>query len=136
MGMPKFVDLCPLIQVYDMLESVLFYSACLGFKVREQSPFETEPYNHFDWALLRRGDVQIMLNTAYDAAERPAARDAARIASHADTMLYFGCKNMKKAYRELRAHGVAVDEPKVVHGLVSMTFTDPDGYGICLQWPQ
>ena len=43
---------------------------------------------------------------------------------------------MQKAYRELRAHGVAVDEPKVVHGLVSMTFTDPDGYGICLQWPE
>lgn len=134
--MPKFVDLCPLIQVYDMLESLLFYSACLGFKLKEQSPMESEPYPHFTWALIKRGDVQLMLNTAYDAHARPAARDEARTIAHADTMFYLGCRNIDKAYRELRAHGVDVNEPVVVHGLKSLTFTDPDGYGICLQWPE
>jgi hypothetical protein len=135
MGMPKFVDLCPLIQVYDMLESVLFYTSCLGFKVKMQAPMLSEPYPHFNWCLLKRGDVELMLNTAYEGAERPATRDLTRHAAHADTTLYFSAKDIDKAYRELRAHKIAVGEPVVSHGMKTIGCSDPDGYAICIQWP-
>ena len=135
MGMPKFVDLCPLIQVYDMLESVLFYTSCLGFTIKKQSPMESDPYPHFNWCLLKRGDVELMLNTAYEGGERPATRDPARTAAHADTTLYFRCRKIDKAGRELRAHAIDVSGPVVTHGMKTIAFSDPDGYAICLHWP-
>ena len=37
---PKMHGLCPLIQVFDMLESVRFYREHLGFEIERQSPME------------------------------------------------------------------------------------------------
>jgi catechol 2,3-dioxygenase-like lactoylglutathione lyase family enzyme len=131
----EIVELCPLIQVFDMLESVRFYCTQLGFGIAAQSPMIETPYAHFNWALLQRGAVQLMLNTAYEGAERPPSRDAPRVAAHADTILYFACPDVDGAYRRLKAAGLALDPPAVApYGMKQISFSDPDGYAICLQW--
>jgi glyoxylase I family protein len=77
-----------------------------------------------------------MLNTAYESDKRPAAPDPTRIKSHEDICLFFGCKDLDAAYQHLRANGVSLKEPKVApYGMKQLSFKDPDGYGICLQWP-
>lgn len=106
-------SLCPLLQVFDMLESVRFYRQHLGFEIDRQSPARHEPYEHFDWALRKRGDLALMLNTAYEADRRPAARETARTVAHDDTRLYFGCPDVDDAYRILRSQGLELDEPLV-----------------------
>jgi catechol 2,3-dioxygenase-like lactoylglutathione lyase family enzyme len=78
-----------------------------------------------------------MLNTAYESdSERPAEPEKARVAAHWDTGLFFGCPDVDAAYAELRKKGVDVKEPKVApYGMKQIYFRDPDGYGICFQWP-
>jgi len=77
-----------------------------------------------------------MLNTAYETEHRPSAPDSVRIAAHEDTCLFFGCKDLDAAYRHLCAHGVNLKEPKVApYGMKQLWFKDPDGYGLCFQWP-
>ncbi len=63
----KFEGLCPLIQVFDMPASLRFYRDLLGFQVEMQSA----PGDDCDWALLRRDEANLMLNTAYEAPDRP-----------------------------------------------------------------
>ena len=70
-----------------------------------------------------------MLNTAHEPEYRPAAPDPARLAAHSDAALYFGCPDVDKAYRELRAMGVDVKEPAVApYGMKQLYLKDPDGY--------
>lgn len=124
--------LAPLLQVFDMPTSVDFYRGILGFELVTTS----RPGDHFDWALLRLNGVDLMLNTAYEADERPPAPDPARVAAHADTVLFFGCADLDGAYRRLRAKGLPVKEPSVAHyGMKQLNITDPDGYNLCFQWP-
>jgi glyoxylase I family protein len=119
-----------------MDEAVAFYCGYLGFEIAQQSPVLEHPYRHFNWALLRRGSVQLMLNTAYEADDRPAARDMSRRAVHGDTILYFDCPDVDGAYTALKAAGLAVSPPTTApYGMKQLSFTDPDGYAICLQWP-
>jgi catechol 2,3-dioxygenase-like lactoylglutathione lyase family enzyme len=128
----KVSHLTPLIFVFDMPTSLAFYRDILGFEVAMQS----QPGNDFGWGLLRMGGAELMLNTAYDADERPAAPDAARRAAHSDTTLYFGCPNVDEAYEYLRSKGVPVEKPAVTYyGMKQLTVTDPDGYGLCFQHP-
>jgi glyoxylase I family protein len=133
--LPKMNGLCPLIQVFDMLESVRFYCEHLGFEVERQSPMEDRPYGHFNWVLLKRGDVELMLNTAYDADRRPAVRETGRRSAHRDTILYFGCPDVDEAYALLRSQGLEMKPPSISHGMKNIHFADPDGFGICLHWP-
>ena len=56
--------LAPLLQVYDMPTSVRFYRDQLGFEVVTTSPAMGEDFFH--WCLLRLGDAELMLNTAYE----------------------------------------------------------------------
>ncbi len=127
--------LSPLLQVYDIPTSVRFYRDLLGFEVVTTSPVLGE--DRFHWALLRLGDAELMLNTAYEFDhERPAEPDRARTAAHRDITLYLGCPDVDAAYRELRGKGVKVGEPKVApYGMKQLSLHDPDGYGICFQWP-
>jgi glyoxylase I family protein len=119
-----------------MDEAVAFYCGYLSFEIAQQSPVLEHPYRHFNWALLRRGSVQLMLNTAYEADDRPAARDMSRRAVHGDTILYFDCPDVDGAYTALKAAGLAVSPPTTApYGMKQLSFTDPDGYAICLQWP-
>jgi catechol 2,3-dioxygenase-like lactoylglutathione lyase family enzyme len=77
-----------------------------------------------------------MLNTQYERQERPPAADPARRAAHGDTALFFGCRDLDAAYAHLRGRGVQVEPPVVrPYGMRQLAFRDPDGYGLCLQWP-
>jgi catechol 2,3-dioxygenase-like lactoylglutathione lyase family enzyme len=121
-----------MVQVFDMARSLAFYRDVLGFQVVAQS----SPGDEFDWGLLRRDGIELMLNTAYEKQERPPAPDPARVAAHRDTAFFFGCSDVDAAYADLRARTVAVAEPKVAaYGMKQLWLTDPDGYTICLQSP-
>jgi len=121
-----------LIEVFDMPTSVRFYRDILGFEVTTTS----EPGDIFDWALLERDGVELMLNTAYEAHERPPAPDPARVAAHKDTALYFGSPDCDAAYRHFVAHGLKAGEPSVApYGMKQVYVLDPDGYNLCFQWP-
>jgi glyoxylase I family protein len=102
--------MAPLLQVFDMPTSISFYRDVLGFEVVTTS---TPRGERFDWALLRLSGVELMLNTAYEEDARPAAPDAARIAAHDDTCLYFGCPDVDAAYAYLRARGLRRRSPRL-----------------------
>jgi len=124
--------LCPLIQVFDMPASLRFYRDVLGFSEVEKSG----PGDDVGWVWLRHGEACLMLNTAYDVGERPAQADFARVAAHADTILFLGCKDLEGAYAYLVGQGVKVHPPKVApYGMKQLHAADPDGYGVCFQWP-
>src|SRR5262245_24132801 len=122
-----FEGLCPLLEVFDMPAALRFYRDLLGFAVVAQS----QPGDDFGWGMLQRGDVLLMLNTAYDEGERPPTPDPARVRSHADTGLYFSCRDVDAAYAFLRDHGVDVQPPSVApYGMKQLWCKDPDGYSI------
>ena len=122
--------LCPLIQVFDMPTSLRFYRDVLGFEI-VQSSGATDTA---DWVWIRLGGADLMLNTAFEADDRPAAPEIGRHVSHADTGLYFDCPDVDAAYRHLQAQGVTLKPPKVApYGMKQLYVTDPDGYSICFQ---
>jgi catechol 2,3-dioxygenase-like lactoylglutathione lyase family enzyme len=124
--------LVPLVQVFDMPTSLRFYRDVLGFEVANTSG----PGDDCGWALLKRGGAELMLNTAYDSDERPASPEPARVASHSDTALYFGCPDVDGAYVHLRDKGLDVKAPAVAYyGMKQLYVKDPDGYELCFQWP-
>ena len=124
--------IAPLLQVYDMPTAIRFYRDVLGFTIWASS----EPSDDCDWCGLRLNGAEVMLNTAYEADKRPPTPDSRRITAHKDTCLFFGCENLDAAYGHLREHGVLVEPPKVApYGMRQLSFKDPDGYGLCLQWP-
>jgi glyoxylase I family protein len=124
-----------LLGVYDMPTSVRFYRDLLGFQVVSTSPILGEDYFH--WALLRLGAAQFMLNTNFESNdERPAQSDVGRNAAHRDVCQYFECSDLDGAYEELRSKGVDAKRPTVAsYGMRQLQIVDPDGYGICFQWP-
>jgi glyoxylase I family protein len=124
--------MAPLLQVFDMSTSIKFYCDVLGFEIAgtdgKQAP-------NFDWVLLRLNGVELMLNTAYEAANRPPTPDPARIAAHGDVGIYFGCPEVDGVFTHMREKGVHVKEPKVApYGMKQLYVTDPDGYELCFQW--
>jgi uncharacterized glyoxalase superfamily protein PhnB len=122
----------PLIQVFDMRTSLRFYRETLGFTVKECS----EPGDDCDWAWLENNGAELMLNTAYEREDRPPEPDPARIAAHADTTIFIGCPDVDSAYAHLRFAGLEIPPPKIApYGMKQLSFSDPDGYGICFQWP-
>ena len=126
--------LTTLIQVFDMQTSIDFYTTVLGFDVANTSGSADD----IGWAMLRHSSgIALMLNTAYETPERPAAPDPARVKAHADTILYFTCEDVDAGYAHLRAHGLDVPEPSMApYGMKQLYFQDPDGYALCLQpWP-
>ncbi|MGB6876262.1 MAG: VOC family protein [Candidatus Acidiferrales bacterium] len=80
--------MAPLLQVFDMRTSIEFYRDVLGFEVVANSP--PRPEVLFDWALLRRDGIELMLNGAYEEGQRPAVPEPARVAAHDDRALYLG----------------------------------------------
>jgi catechol 2,3-dioxygenase-like lactoylglutathione lyase family enzyme len=128
----KIEGLCPLLQVFDMPASLAFYRDVLGFEVVAQAPGESDAC---DWAWLRQGSAELMLNTRYEADDRPAVPDPARVAAHDDTSLYIGCPDVDGAFRHLRSMGIEVEAPVVApYGMKQLYLKDPDGYTICFQW--
>lgn len=126
--------MAPLIQVFDMPKSVSFYRDLLGFEVVSSSPVRRQ--DDFDWCLLRRDGIEVMLNTAYEADDRPDAPDRARVLAHRDTTLFFGSPDVDAVWRHLEENGVSVGAPIIApYGMKQLSLIDPDGYGICFQWP-
>ncbi|HUO14778.1 MAG TPA: VOC family protein [Verrucomicrobiae bacterium] len=124
--------MAPLLQVFDMPTALHFYRDILGFQVQAAST----PGDDCGWALLKFGGVELMLNTAYDEGQRPKAPDLKRIAAHDDTGLFFGCEDIDGTYQHLLAHGISVRPPKVApYGMRQLYAKDPDGFGLCFQWP-
>ena len=64
----------PLLQVFDMPTSLNFYCDVLGFEIVQTDSNTTAP-NH-NWVWLRRNEIDLMLNTAYEAETRPPAPDS------------------------------------------------------------
>ena len=125
--------MAPLIQVYDMPVSVRFYRDQLGFEVVST---DGKLPDHYDWCLLRLNGVELMLNTLYEAGDRPAAPDPARVEAHGDTALFFGCPDVDATFALLRARDVPVSEPQIRHyGFKSISVKDPDGYELVFHWP-
>jgi glyoxylase I family protein len=122
----------PLLQVYDMPTSIKFYCEALGFEIVST---DGKPAPNFEWVLLRLNGTDLMLNTAYEAPQRPPKPNAMRVTAHKDTGLYFGCPDVDAAYNHLRSLGVKTNEPRVAHyGMKQLYLTDPDGYELCFQW--
>ncbi len=123
----------PLIQVFDMPASIGFYRDLLGFEVVATSG--DGDGDDVGWAWLRHGPAELMLNTIHERGHRPQSPDPARTLGHSDTCLFLGCRDLDGAYAHLRERGVDVAPPVVrPYGMRQLSFRDPDGYGICLQW--
>ena len=124
--------IAPLLSVFDMPTSLKFYCETLGFEV---AATDAKPAPHFDWVMLRLNGSELMLNTAYEANERPPSPDPARIAVHRDVVLYFGCPDVDGAYAHLRQMGLDIKKPKTAwYGMKQLYVADPDGYLLCFQW--
>jgi glyoxylase I family protein len=127
---------CPLLQVFDMPRTLAFYCDVLGFEVVSHAGDAAGASREFGWCLLRRKGTELMLNTAYDEGERPEKPDPARVAAHGDTCIYFGWEDLDGLYADLRAKGANANEPKTAwYGMKQLYVTDPDGFGLCFQWP-
>ena len=124
--------MCPLLQVFDMPVAFRFYSEVLGFEVVEKS----SPGDDFDWVWLHRDGAHLMLNTQYEADQRPATPEPARAEAHRDTGLFFNCPDVDAAYQHLHALGLAVEPPvDRDYGMRQVYLRDPDDYTLCFQWP-
>ena len=131
---PKLEGFAPLFQVFDMQRSLRFHRDTLGFEVIGSS--EPRSADDLDWVLLRNGEIELMLNTAYEHDRRPAAPPPDRVAQHEDAALFFGCRDLDAAYDDLRASGIDLEPPSIApYGMRQLWLKDPDGYVICLQWP-
>ena len=124
--------LTPLLEVFDMPRSLHFYCDILGFAIVEKAG----PENDIGWAWLRRGELNLMLNTAYELPNRPPREDPLRTKAHKDATLYFGCPDVDGMYRELRIAGFNIEAPAIApYGMKQLYVKDPDGFNICFQWP-
>ncbi|MFM9839920.1 MAG: VOC family protein [Cyclobacteriaceae bacterium] len=122
----------PLFQVFDMPTSLKFYRDVLGFEITQSSGEGDD----VDWVLLKLNGIEVMLNTAYEKAMRPASPDLIQRAAHQDTTLYFGCPDVDEAYRLLVNKGIDLKKPTITgYGWKAIELTDPDGYAICIHWP-
>ena len=115
-----------------MPTSLAFYRDVLGFQVASEVPDDDQ----CDWVMLTLHGSELMLNTAYEAHERPPAPDPARIAAHRDVILYFDCEDVDAAHAYLLERSVTAKKPTVApYGMKQVYLKDPDGYEICLQHP-
>ncbi|HMG45903.1 MAG TPA: VOC family protein [Allosphingosinicella sp.] len=131
----EVTGMAPLLQVYDMNEALAFYQDALGFEmVADSGEVDTPEGRYCHWCWLRLGDADLMLNTAYDAGERPPARDPAREAGHDDLCLYFSVPDVDATASFLRARGLEVEGPRTApYGMRQTWLHDPDGYQLCFQ---
>ncbi len=128
----RIQGLCPLLQVFDMPRALAFYRDRLAFEILMRD----RDRDDCDWVLLRWGTAELMLNTAYEADERPAVPDPKRMAAHADTTLYLSTPDVDALYSQWRDQYGDVDPPVVrEYGMKQWTVIDPEGYAICFQHP-
>jgi uncharacterized glyoxalase superfamily protein PhnB len=133
----EILDICTLLSVFDMPKAADFYCQVLGFTIETRSPtYAVENgVEQFHRCMLRAGDTRLMLNTAYDEGQRPAQRPAPA-EDPFGAWLYLACPNLDAAYERLKAAQLDCKPPKLApYGFLTLSFHDPDGHGITLQWP-
>ncbi len=124
--------LSPLLQVYDMARALGFYRDVLGFELAASSPPDDE--GHFDWCMLELGGAVLMLNTAYERHDRPAAEPERR--EDRGVTLYLGCTSVDEVYAHMRDKGWNVKPPtSAPYGMRQLYVRDPDGFELCFQHP-
>lgn len=124
--------LTPLISVFDMPQSLAFYRDVLGFSVVFASPeVETKEGRFSHFMRLRRGEMELMLNTIYDSNERPPEPPEKSLK---EVVFYIACSDIELAYRDFTARGLKASPPTVApYGLKLFSAEDPDGYTIVFQ---
>jgi glyoxylase I family protein len=70
--------MAPLLTVFDMPASLAFYRVILGFEVVQSSGQGDDAY----WVLLRYNTIELILNTAFEKSDRPAAPDGYHLCLH------------------------------------------------------
>lgn len=123
-----------LIQVFNMPASLKFYRDTLGFEVISDSGSGDDS----SWVMLRSNEVILMLNDQYDpAGPIPDAPPPERTRWHFDTLIYFACPDIDAACAHIRRNGYEVKGPFTTgYNYRAINMTDPDGYNVCLQWPE
>ncbi|MBL7849805.1 MAG: VOC family protein [Cyclobacteriaceae bacterium] len=122
----------PLLMVFDMTKSIHFYCGVLGFELFQSAGLADD----MGWAYLKLGEIELMLNTMYEKGDRPSTINQTRIGHHADTVLYFGCLDVKGLHQEFTTRGLKVSEPYITsYGWIAVSLEDPDGYGLCFHSP-
>jgi catechol 2,3-dioxygenase-like lactoylglutathione lyase family enzyme len=117
--------LTPNLIVSDVARSVSFYTAVLGFEMRQSVPDEA-PYV---FASIASGNVEIFLN-AVDAAAAEYPELANRPIGGTLT-LFIEVVDIKKAYAELEPRvPIVLPLEHKWYGVTEFAFTDPDGYVI------
>ncbi len=122
-----------LLQVYDMPAALRFYRDLLGFHLHSHSPHRGGAHpDRYHWVWLKRGSLDLMLNTAYEFdEERPVPPDPARTAAHSDTALCFDCPDLDAAFKELRTVLPDLAPPHLTgYGMREVSLRDPDGYPV------
>ena len=123
--------LTPLLQVFNMHRSLMFYRDILGFEVVSDSGDGDD--SSWLWLRLNNSDLCSMTNMSRVMFRRLRLR---RTKWHRDTCLYFGCADPESAYEYLCSKGIDAEPPKIApYGMKQLYFHDPDGYGICFQCP-
>ena len=118
----------------DLERSVTFYRDILGFELVDAAPEGDETV--WDWAWFRNNTAQVMLNTMFEAPDRPEAPDLQRREVHSDTGLYFGFRDVDGIHDYLVSQGVTPDSLATApYGMRQLYVKDPDGYVLCFQWP-
>lgn len=120
------------LEVFDMIESVAFYRDLLGFELVFASPEVVTAEGRFShFVRLRRGQVDLMLNTAYDSNERPAGRTEPRWDACKHIALYMECDSVEDLFAEFSARGLKTRPPaRTNYGYIGFSTSDPDGYSV------
>jgi glyoxylase I family protein len=120
--------LTPMLEVYDLPRSLAFYRDVLGA--------ELTMGDDSWWCMLRIGEAQIMLNTAYEDDERPPMPEPRRVRAHADTSLYFSTLDPYAVYANFRQKQWPATEPSLTsYGMLEVTAQDPDGFQLVFLRP-
>jgi uncharacterized glyoxalase superfamily protein PhnB len=112
----------PLLRVADVLRSLEWYRANLGFV---GDPFPAEPPHEF--AILRHGQAEIMLR-------RGAPSFGAQPRPH-DWDVYLRCESnrFRELFAAMSARDIVTRRLELMfYGLAEFEITDPDGYVLCL----
>jgi glyoxylase I family protein len=135
--MPDLTGVTPYFEVFDMTSSVAFYRDVLGFHVVFATPeVETAEGRFSHFVRLGGGRVDLMLNTAYDSNERPAARSEPRWAGCRHMHLYIDCDDVEAFYAETTARGLKAERPAPTgYGYLAFHAHDPDGHRLVFHEP-
>jgi len=111
----------PVLRVADVGRSIAWYRDTLGLT---GDPFPASP--PYEFAILRRGDVELMLRRGTPPARQPRSYDW-------DVYLRLEGDGIRDLFAQLSERGVVTRRlERMFYGLVEFEVIDPDGYRICL----